>query len=90
MTCAVAMLITGRVRRRVPGLGPAAGAAGPLVAGAVACCALLALRPYPALWALAALAVLSGAGLAVRTRSRRPGPYRVLHLGFEDPRRPGA
>ncbi|MCC3778440.1 glycosyltransferase [Streptomyces sp. UNOB3_S3] len=90
VTCAVAVVTVGLARRRVPGLGPAAGAAAPLAVGAVACGALFALRPYPALWALAALAVLAGAALTVRTRPRRPGPYRVLHLGFEDPRRPGA
>ncbi|MFG2177229.1 glycosyltransferase [Streptomyces abikoensis] len=90
VTCAVALVTVVRARRWVPGLGPAAEAAAPLVAGAVACCALFALRPYPALWALAALAVLAGAAAALRTRPRRPGPFRVLHLGFEDPRRPGA
>ncbi|MFE5867962.1 glycosyltransferase [Streptomyces roseifaciens] len=90
VTCAAAVVIVGLARRRVPGLGPAAGAAGPLAAGAVACCVLLALRPYPVLWALAVLVVLGAAGLAACTRPRRPGPYRVLHLGFEDPRRPGA
>ncbi|MEX2985971.1 glycosyltransferase [Streptomyces sp. C36] len=90
VTCAVAVVAVRRARRRVGGLGPVAGAAGPLLAGGVAACALLTLRPYPLPWALAALAVLGGAGLAARTRPRRPGPYRVLHLGFEDPRRPGA
>ncbi|MFF4222479.1 glycosyltransferase [Streptomyces abikoensis] len=90
VTCAVALVMVVRARRRVPGLGPAAGAVAPLATAAVACCALLALRPYPVPWALAALAVLAGAALAIRVRPRRPGPYRVLHLGFEDPRRPGA
>ncbi|MEV4742688.1 glycosyltransferase [Streptomyces sp. NPDC049555] len=90
VTSAVAVVTVGRARRRVPGTGPVAGALGPLAAGALACCALLALRPYPALWTGAALAVLAGAATAVRSRPRRPGPYRVLHLGFEDPRRPGA
>jgi glycosyltransferase involved in cell wall biosynthesis len=28
--------------------------------------------------------------LLIRPRRRRPGPLRVLHLGFEDPARPGA
>ncbi|MDT0451075.1 glycosyltransferase [Streptomyces hesseae] len=90
VTCVVALVTVLRARRLVPGLGPAAGAAAPLAVAAMACCALFALRPYPALWALAALAVLAGAALAIRVRPRRPGPYRVLHLGFEDPRRPGA
>ncbi|GAA2725022.1 hypothetical protein GCM10010315_56150 [Streptomyces luteosporeus] len=90
VTSAVAVVTLGRARRRVPGTGPLAGALGPLAAGAPACCALLALRPYPALWTGAALTVLAGAAAAVRSRPRRPGPYRVLHLGFEDPRRPGA
>ncbi|MET9415371.1 glycosyltransferase family 4 protein [Streptomyces klenkii] len=89
-TGTVAVLLLARTRRRVPGLGPAAGAAAPLAAGAVAVPVLCALRPHPVLWAVAALAMVGGALAVARPRQRRPGPYRVLHLGFEDPRRPGA
>ncbi|WP_269858235.1 glycosyltransferase [Streptomyces sp. RPT161] len=85
-----ALLLLALVRRRVSGLGPAAGAATALLAGAVAWTVLAALRSRPVLWGCAALAVCALAGLAVRPRRRRPGPYRVLHLGFEDPRQPGA
>ncbi|MFI9201966.1 glycosyltransferase [Streptomyces sp. NPDC053048] len=90
VTSAVAVVTVALARRRAPGLGPTAGAAGPLAAGALACGALFALRPYPVLWALVVLVVLTGAAASLRTRSRRRGAYRVLHLGFEDPRRPGA
>ncbi|WP_344579306.1 glycosyltransferase [Streptomyces lunalinharesii] len=90
VTGAVAVLGTVLARRRVAGLGPAAGAAGPLVAGAAGAGVLMLLRPHPVLWAVAALAVALGALYAARPRRRRPGPYRVLHLGFEDPLQPGA
>ncbi len=85
-----ALLLLALVRRRVSALGPAAGAATPVLAGAAAWTALSALRTQPVLWGCAAVAVCALAGLAVRPDHRRPGPYRVLHLGFEDPRRPGA
>lgn len=87
-TAAIVLVLL--ARRRVSGLGPAAGAAAPLVAGAAAWGVLAALRSHPALWVLGAVAVCALAGLAVRPRRRGPGPYRVLHLGFEDPRQPGA
>ncbi|MYT33099.1 glycosyltransferase [Streptomyces sp. SID8354] len=90
ITGAVAVITTTLARRRILGLGPLAGALAPLTAGAAVTTVLLALRPHPALWTAAALATVSGAAYAVRPRRRRPGPYRVLHLGFEDPQQPGA
>lgn len=87
-TCAVLLLVT--VRRRVAGLGPAGGALAPLAAGAAAWGVLTLLRPHPVAWVPCAVVVCALAGLAARPRRRRPGPYRVLHLGFEDPRQPGA
>ncbi|MGW7007793.1 glycosyltransferase [Streptomyces sp. NPDC054933] len=87
---AAALMLVALARRRVRGLGPAAGAATALVAGAAAWAALAALRAHPVLWGLGAVTVCALAALAVRPRRRRPGPYRVLHLGFEDPRQPGA
>ncbi|MCQ4042736.1 glycosyltransferase [Streptantibioticus rubrisoli] len=85
-----ALLVLALVRRRVSGLGPATGATAALVAGAAAWGALTALRSRPVLWGCAAVAVCALAAVAVRPRRRGPGPYRVLHLGFEDPRQPGA
>ncbi|MDH6574471.1 glycosyltransferase family 4 protein [Kitasatospora sp. MAP5-34] len=90
ITGATAVAVVTSARRRVSGLSPAAGAALPLTAGAAVACALFALRVHPVLWALGASAVLATAAVSLRPRRRRPGPYRVLHLGFEDPRRPGA
>ncbi|MFI6689893.1 glycosyltransferase [Streptomyces sp. NPDC050485] len=89
-TGATSVALVAMARRRVTRLSPAAGAAGPLTAGMAAACVLAALRPYPVPWILAAALVLATAALAARPRPRRPGPYRVLHLGFEDPRCPGA
>ncbi|MGW0315958.1 glycosyltransferase [Streptomyces flavidovirens] len=76
--------------RRVPGLRPAAGAALPLGAAGTATGVLSALREQPLPWCLAALAVVAATLHAFRTRPRRPGPPRILHLAFEDPRMPGA
>ncbi|WP_370418024.1 glycosyltransferase [Streptomyces sp. QH1-20] len=90
VTGAVAAALLVRARRRVSDLGPLAGALGPLAAGALAAAALFALRPYPLPRAGAAVLVLCLGAIAARPVRRGPGPYRVLHLGFEDPRRPGA
>ncbi|MBC3839707.1 glycosyltransferase [Streptacidiphilus sp. 4-A2] len=77
-------------RRRLARLGPAWGAGPALALGAAATGVLLWLRPHPAAWAAGAAVVLVTAGWRLRPRRRRPGPYRVLHLGFEAPQRPGA
>ncbi|MFF2813154.1 glycosyltransferase [Streptomyces sp. NPDC058000] len=90
ITGVIALITTALARRRIAGLGPLAGSLAPLATGAAAVAVLLTLRPYPALWAAAALATVGCAACAARPRRRRPGPYRVLHLGFEDPQQPGA
>ncbi|WP_369360660.1 glycosyltransferase [Streptomyces sp. cg2] len=90
VTGTVAVTTTSLARRRLVGLGPLSGALAPLTAGAAITTVLLALRTHPALWAAAALTTVSCAACAARPRRRRPGPYRVLHLGFEDPQQPGA
>ncbi|WP_228980357.1 glycosyltransferase family 4 protein, partial [Streptomyces sp. DH12] len=77
-------------RRRVGGPGPAAGVAGPAAAAVLVWAVLDAAARIPALWLAAALPVCLAAVRPPRRRPRPPGPYRVLHLGFEDPRRPGA
>ncbi len=85
-----AVVLVALARRRVAGLGPAGGAIAPLAAGASAFGVLTALRSHPAAWLSGAAVVCLLAASAARPRRRRPGPYRVLHLGFEDPRQPGA
>jgi glycosyltransferase involved in cell wall biosynthesis len=59
---------------------------------AAAGCVLYALRGHTALWCLAVpvLAATAAVSVRVRRRARTQGPLRVLHLAFEDPRRPGA
>jgi glycosyltransferase involved in cell wall biosynthesis len=62
----------------------------PLLAGLP----LVALRAHPVAWAAWALVVLALPAVATVARFRHhvggPARPRVLHLGFEDPRRPGA
>jgi glycosyltransferase involved in cell wall biosynthesis/O-antigen/teichoic acid export membrane protein len=63
---------------------------GPLFLGAVAWLLLDRLTDHLALWLLAAALLGAVTLLLVKPRSRPDGPLRVLHLGFEDPARPGA
>lgn len=77
-------------KRRVTGLGPAAGATAPLAAALAAALVLYPLRLHPAAWLPAAATTLFTAGVAALPRRRRDGPCRILHLGFEAPHSPGA
>lgn len=90
VTGVVAVASVALTRRRVTGLGPAAGATAPLTAATAATLVLSALRPHMALWLPAACLCLLAAGLVGRPRRRRGGPYRIPHLGFEAPHSPGA
>jgi amino acid adenylation domain-containing protein len=85
--------------------GSLRGLVRPVLVVAVACAPLLALRRHEGLWVLWALSCLlafSARGLLSVARSGtggggpggggsgRPPRPKVLHLGYEDPRRPGA
>lgn len=63
---------------------------GAVPAVAVAWVVLRLAQQWPPLWFAAATTAGLLALLAVRTRPRPDGPLRILHLGFEDPARPGA
>lgn len=89
-TGTTAIAATALASRRVARLGPAAGAVLPLTAAALGACVLHALQGHPRAWCVAASVLLLAAGLRMRPRRRRPGPLRVLHLGFEAPYAPGA
>ncbi|MET0493796.1 MAG: glycosyltransferase [Actinoplanes sp.] len=63
---------------------------GPLFFGAAAWLLLDRLTDHLAIWLLAASVLAAVTLLLVRPQSRPDGALRVLHLGFEDPARPGA
>ncbi|MEU4245030.1 glycosyltransferase [Actinoplanes sp. NPDC026619] len=62
----------------------------PALATALTWTGLHLLTDRPVLWLGAALVAGTLVLLSVRPRRRPDGPLRVLHLGFEDPARPGA
>ncbi|MFC4494371.1 glycosyltransferase family 4 protein [Streptomyces ovatisporus] len=87
-TAAVSLVLAGR---RIASPLWRTAAASCVTAAAVAC-VLYALRGHTALWCLAVVVLAATVAAAVRDRQRirTQGPLRVLHLAFEDPRRPGA
>jgi glycosyltransferase involved in cell wall biosynthesis/O-antigen/teichoic acid export membrane protein len=89
-TSVTATLLLAAARRRHPGIGRTGGTVGPLVWTAGATAALTALHDRPVPWVLAAAANGAAVLVVARPRPRHDGPLRVLHLGFEDPHRPGA
>ncbi|AGZ38544.1 glycosyltransferase [Actinoplanes friuliensis] len=65
-------------------------AVGPLLLGGAAWLVLHSLTGHLVSWLICAAVVGGAAVLLVRPRPRPEGPLRILHLGFEDPARPGA
>ncbi|GAA3945322.1 glycosyltransferase [Actinoplanes auranticolor] len=63
---------------------------GPVLFGILAWLLLGRLTDHLVVWLLTAGILGAATLLLVRPRSRPEGPLRVLHLGFEDPARPGA
>jgi glycosyltransferase involved in cell wall biosynthesis/O-antigen/teichoic acid export membrane protein len=67
-----------------------AATAGPTVLGIVTWLLLDRLSGHTVAWLVATVVVALVVLRAVTPRGRPAGPLRVLHLGFEDPARPGA